>query len=165
MPTTRIDFGADTIPSLLWSKVEKLKSIGKRSDSHLLSMGNCNTCLTKLRTMQFQHHGNLQKDLRNAKTFLGRLYQRKHCYSKTRIPKIGSWNTRIGTSAIVKSLKFSPQNCKKASPTIKTADSYLTFRQYKTGFPTSALLAASVVRTWKLQEKCISIDSTKEEWD
>lgn len=111
----------------LWSKVEKLKGIGKRSDSHLLVMENYNTYLAKLWTMWFQCHGNLQKDLQNGKTSLGGLYQLKHCYNKTRTPKIGSRNTRSSTSAIRKSLKFSPQNCKKASPTIKSADSYLTF--------------------------------------
>lgn len=90
------------------------------------------------------------KDLQNDKTFLGGMYQLTHC---SRIPKIGSWNTRSSTSVIVKRLKFSPQNCKKASPTIKMADIYLTSHPCKTGFPTSALLAASVVKTWKLQEK------------
>lgn len=97
--------------------------------------------------MWFQCCGNLQKDLHNDKTSLGGLYQLKFCYNKTRIPKISSLNTRSSTSMIMKSLKFSPQNCKKANPTIKTADSYLTFHQYKTRFPTSALLAASVVKT------------------
>lgn len=163
MPTTRNNFGADTIPSLLWSKVEKMKGIRKRSDSHLLLMGNYNPCLTRLWTVCFQCHGNLQKDLHNDETFLGGLYQLKHCYNKRRIPKTDSLNTRSSTSAIVKCLKFSPENSKTASLTIKTAGSYLTFHQYKTGFPTSALLAASIVKTWKLQEKCISIDSTKQE--
>lgn len=162
-PTTRTDFGANTFFAVKQSR----KIEGHREKVRkviFLVMENYNTCLTKLWTVWFQCHGNLQKDLQNGKTSLGGLYQLKHCYNKTRTPKIGLLNTRSSTSAILKSLKFSPQNCKKGSPTIKSTDSYLTFHQYKTGFLTSALLAASVVKTWKLQEKCISIDSTKQEW-
>lgn len=113
-PATSTDFEADTIPSLLWSKAENSKGTGKRPDSHVLLMGNCHTCLTKLHTVRFQCHGNLQKELYNDKTSWGGLYQLKNCYNKTRIPKIGSLNTRSSTSAIARSLH--PKTVSKPSP-------------------------------------------------
>lgn len=61
-------------------------------------------------------------------------------------------------------LNFHPKIVSKLPPLPET-QIYLTFHQYKTEFPTSALLASRDVKTWKLQEKCISIDPTKQEWD
>lgn len=79
--------------------------------------GKSSTHWTRLGTVWFWCHGNLQKELHNGTTFLEGLYELKYCYATTRFPKIASLSTRKAAQMPTWSnLNFHPKIVSKLAP-------------------------------------------------